>query len=216
MQRVVEPELMDEVAQVAAYAGADFAASDQALVERLAQVAGARSFARAVDLGCGPGNITLRLQARFPGLELLGLDGAPRMIEAARARSGVGGPRFEVCAFPSPDAPRDCDLVVSNSLLHHLHDPSVLWDEVRRRAAPGAFVFVADLYRPETPQDALRMVELYTVSEPEVLRTDFHNSLLAAFSDEELRAQLEAAGLGHFTVEYPDDRHVFIFGAIEG
>jgi trans-aconitate 2-methyltransferase len=215
MERVVEPELMDEAGQVAAYAEADFAASDQALVERLAAVAGPRTFARAVDLGCGPGNITFRLQARFPGLELLGLDGAPSMIAAAQARAGAAGPRFEVRRFPGVDAPRDRDLVVSNSLLHHLHEPAVLWAEVRRWAAPGAFVFVADLYRPTSTQEALRLVERYTAGAPGVLRTDFHNSLLAAFDDAELRGQLEAAGLGHFTVEYPDDRHVFLYGALE-
>ena len=36
MQRVPEPELMDEAGQVLAYAQADFAASDAAMVERLA------------------------------------------------------------------------------------------------------------------------------------------------------------------------------------
>ena len=201
---------MDEASQVAAYAEADFATSDQALVDRLAAAAEGRRFHRIVDLGCGPGNITFRLHARYPDADVLGLDGAPALIAAARSRPA--GPSFEVCRLPSAGAPRDRDLVVSNSLLHHLHDPAVLWDEVRRRAAPGAFVFVADLYRPATPQDALRMVEAYTAGEPAVLRVDFHNSLLAAFDDRELRAQLGAAGLGHLTVEYPDDRHVYLFG----
>jgi trans-aconitate 2-methyltransferase len=68
MQRTPEPELMEEAAQVKAYAAADFSASDGAVVERLAALASAAGInldttpgALLVDLGCGPGNISLRL-----------------------------------------------------------------------------------------------------------------------------------------------------------
>ncbi len=58
MERIPEPELMDGAEQVLAYAEADFAASDAALVERLAHRSGADPGVRLADLGCGPGNIT--------------------------------------------------------------------------------------------------------------------------------------------------------------
>ena len=37
------------------------------------------------DLGCGPGNLTAVLAARWPGARVLGVDSSPEMIEAARA-----------------------------------------------------------------------------------------------------------------------------------
>jgi hypothetical protein len=58
MLRIPEPELMDEAGQVLAYAQADFAASDAAMVERLAQLCGEDPGTALVDLGCGPGNIS--------------------------------------------------------------------------------------------------------------------------------------------------------------
>jgi trans-aconitate 2-methyltransferase len=41
------------------------------------------------DLGCGPGNLTAVLAARWPGARVLGVDSSPEMIEAARAELGV-------------------------------------------------------------------------------------------------------------------------------
>ncbi|MFN5160642.1 MAG: PIG-L family deacetylase, partial [Cyanobacteriota bacterium] len=73
MQRTPEPELMEQADQVAAYAAADFAASDRALLERLIERFGPDLGARLVDLGCGPGNISFLLAERFPAAEVLGL-----------------------------------------------------------------------------------------------------------------------------------------------
>ena len=53
MQRTPEPELMDEAGQVLAYAHADFAASDAAMVERLGQLCGDDPGTALLDLGCG-------------------------------------------------------------------------------------------------------------------------------------------------------------------
>jgi trans-aconitate 2-methyltransferase len=41
------------------------------------------------DLGCGPGNLTAVLAARWPGARVLGVDSSPEMIEAARAELGA-------------------------------------------------------------------------------------------------------------------------------
>ncbi|KOS20547.1 Trans-aconitate 2-methyltransferase [Escovopsis weberi] len=50
--------------------------------------------ARIVDLGCGPGNSTQLLAARFPRAHVLGIDSSPNMIAAARA--ALPGAHFEV------------------------------------------------------------------------------------------------------------------------
>ena len=43
------------------------------------------------DLGCGPGNLTAALAARWPAARVLGVDNSPEMIGAARAEAGTPG-----------------------------------------------------------------------------------------------------------------------------
>jgi ABC-type ATPase with predicted acetyltransferase domain len=70
-----------------------------------------------------------------------------------------------------------------------------------------------DLLRPETRQEAKDKVACYANDEPEILQRDFYQSLLAAFTLEEIHRQLHQACLD-FTVTQSSDRHVFITGRI--
>ncbi len=109
-----------------------------------------------------------------------------------------------------PDAP--FDTVISNSLLHHLKAADALWEEIKRVAKPGAQVFVMDLMRPATEDQARWMVDAYAAGEPEVLRHDFFHSLKAAYTLDEVQAQLQAADLAHLEVAASSDRHIIVFG----
>ena len=86
---------------------------------------------------------------------------------------------------------------MSNSLLHHLHDPLVLWRAVLGHGAPGAAVLVMDLYRPESTGAAQEIVEAYAGEEPEVLKRDFYNSFVPHSTPAEVREQLARAGSAH-------------------
>jgi 2-polyprenyl-3-methyl-5-hydroxy-6-metoxy-1,4-benzoquinol methylase len=104
------------------------------------------------------------------------------------------------------------DLVFSNSLLHHLPDPMVLWNKIKEVSSPETYIFIMDLLRPETIEEAVKLKALYVRGEPEVLQKDFYNSLLAAFEIDEVREQLPQAGLGKLEVQQITDRHIIIFG----
>ena len=106
------------------------------------------------------------------------------------------------------------DAVISNSLLHHLPDPSVLWLELRRLVRPGAPVLVTDLTRPASSAAARAIVDTYAPDEPEILQEDFYVSLLAAFTPNEVSSQLAAAGLEYLTVELISDRHLAVHGVL--
>jgi hypothetical protein len=55
-------------------------------------------------------------------------------------------------------------------------------------------------------------VDEYAGTEPEILKRDFFNSLLAAFRPEEIMEQLAQAGLAPFRVEAVGDRHIIVYG----
>jgi len=222
MPRIPEPELMDAVEQAEAYAGADFDGPNSAFVEHVMATLGGQPFAgRALDLGCGPADICLRLAARYPHASIDALDGSAPMLDCARRALAAADPalagriRLIHALLPAQDlSAAGYDLVVSNSLLHHLHDPGVLWDTVKQAGTRGARVVVMDLFRAASTAAAADIVARYAGEEPEVLRTDFYNSLLAAFTPDEVRAQLAAAGLGHLTVTTVSDRHLLVAGTL--
>jgi len=70
-----------------------------------------------VDLGCGPGDLTVDLSRRWPGAALHGVDSSPEMIEAARKWEGQPGLSFELADLRDwrPAAP--VDVLVANAVL---------------------------------------------------------------------------------------------------
>ena len=107
--------------------------------------------ARVLEVGCGPGHLSIRL-ARL-GFEVAGLDLDPAMIARAQAnadRLGNGGdqrrPSFlvgDVAAVAFPD--ESCDLVVSTLSMHHWADPTAGLAEIGRVLRPGARALNMDI-----------------------------------------------------------------------
>jgi hypothetical protein len=102
---------------------------------------------------------------------------------------------------------------LSNSLLHHLPDAQTLWSSIKQYGHKGTHVFIMDLLRPPSVDEAKSMINKYVAQEPDILQRDFYNSLLAAFSLDEINFQLENARL-NLTVKQISDRHVFIYGIL--
>lgn len=220
MKRRPEPaELMDGVEQAQAYAAADFNASNTLFIELLRRlVRGPLTGALALDLGCGPADIVIRLLRAYPSITCDALDGSRPMLDLAQqalnALPGLAArARLLHDVIPSAQLPRQhYDLVLSNSLLHHLPDPAVLWQTVRETAKPGAPVLIMDLMRPASAGWVEALVETYAGRESEILRRDFRHSLYAAFEPAEVSAQLAAAGLDSLEVAVVSDRHLAVMG----
>jgi ubiquinone/menaquinone biosynthesis C-methylase UbiE len=202
---------------VKAYAEADFADVNQAFVERLVEIAGSRGEVTALDLGTGPGDIPLRLLRARPNWRVVAADASPGMLDYARravAGAGLGGSIHLVLADAKalPFGSGAFDVVFSNSILHHITGVGRFWEEVRRVGKRGAGVLLRDLARPGSPAEARRIVQLYSAHEPELLQEEYYRSLLSAYTPEEVRAQLAAAGLSTLHVAMVSDRHWDVWG----
>ena len=222
MKRIVEPELMSTEEQARAYAEAHFAAAHSSYPKLFAQKFPRRpSRAFVLDLGCGPCDVTLRFAKANPGYTFHAVDGSAAMLKYAqtcRARERGLSRRLRLIEGFIPGAPiprRTYDVILSSSFLHHLHDPQVLWQTVRKYARRGTIIFVPDLRRSPSRAKAKAMTRKYSGTEPEVLKRDFFNSLLAAFTPAEVRRQLKEAGLHGLAVEIISDRHLLVFGKIK-
>jgi SAM-dependent methyltransferase len=92
-----------------------------------------------LDLGCGDGQLTLRLATT--GARVTGVDLSPEMLSAARAR---GVDAREGSAELLPFADRSFDAVFSNAVLHWIRNQDAMMAEVRRVLQPGGR-FVAEM-----------------------------------------------------------------------
>ena len=217
MDRVLEPELMTGEDQALAYAKADFALVNQGFVNRFRAGFPKAIGGAMVDLGCGPGDIPVRFARTLPGFTITAVDGSEPMIALAKQAAKQAGVEERVhprCArLPMLPLPlQSFDAIVSNSLLHHMPDPHLFWNEVVRLGKPGAAVLIMDLFRPESPERAHEIVEQYSGDEAPVLKEDFFNSLCAAFTLREIRYQIRARGLGGLVCELASDRHWVVWG----
>jgi ubiquinone/menaquinone biosynthesis C-methylase UbiE len=219
IKRTPEPEeLMDRRDQAEAYAAADFSEANTLFLDLLASMAEAAPGGRALDLGCGPADIPVRLAQRYPALHIDAVDGAQAMLELARQALDTlpdVQPRIRLICDLLPCtglSSRAYDVVMSNSLLHHLADPALMWETLNRRAKPGALVLVMDLARPDSVAAVDELVDRYAADAPPVLWQDFRNSLFAAYRVDEVEAQLDAAGLSHLHVRRVSDRHLAVSG----
>ena len=218
MERIPEPDLMDEPAQALAYARADFEEPHQALIDKLKSLfPSLPTQGVALDLGCGPGDISIRFAQAFPAWNVDGVDGAASMLNLGRedikARELDSRIQLYEVYLPQDSAPKEAyDFIFSNSLLHHLAEPMDLWRSLLALSQSHTPVFIMDLMRPESREQAEAMKLKYAAGEPEVLQTDFFNSLLAAYSLDEVRGQLESIGLSHLNLEATSDRHWIAWG----
>ena len=173
-----------------------------------------------IDLGCGPGNIALLLVQRWQQIEVVGIDGAPKMLALAKARGQSLGSdqarrlHWQQACLPDPSLPVGFSAAVSNSLLHHLHEPGVLWESIKQVAAPGCVVVIHDLRRPNSEEELQQLVERHAATAPPVLKRDYEASLRAAFSAEEVQQQLLEAQLPQLKVIEREDRYLTVWGQL--
>ncbi len=218
MNRILEPELMEDEAQVLAYAAADFEEVNQGFLDRFREYFPEFTEGHILDLGCGPGDIPVRLARALPSCRITGVDASEPMIGLAGVAVKQAGLAdrisFRCERFQGVSLIEPVDAVVSNSLLHHVPNPLQFWYRLRQLVKPGSPVLVMDLLRPDSPEEAQAIVDRNAAKEPEILRRDFYNSLLAAFTEDEVAAQLAEMNLSRLIVDVVDDRHWVVSGII--
>jgi trans-aconitate 2-methyltransferase len=107
-------------------------------VDLLARVR-AGTASRVVDLGCGPGNLTALLAARWPGADVLGVDSSVPMVEKATA-AGLAGVRFAVGDVRTWQPERPVDVLVSNATLQWVPGHLELLPRLVGMVAPGGWL----------------------------------------------------------------------------
>lgn len=158
-----------------------------------------------LDLGCGSGRLLARLAHSRPDARVIGLDLSEPMLETGRqvlAREGLADRvelrRADITDFGA-EVPESVDVISCNFALHHLPTADVarrcLEEIARARSRMGCAVWIADFARLRHPGTWPAFTSMLNWPGP-VVHSDAIESERAAFSEPELTALLERAGLG--------------------
>ena len=167
----------------------------------LDRVAEARPGAKALDLGCGTGVVTVALARR--GFQVTGIDHSAEMLAIAeRKLADVGLEAVletgDVRALRFGDGEFDC--VTVQGLLHHLEEPARCLSELSRVLRPGGFFYVSEPCRDETAVKRVLHSIWRLLRRPAPAGTDVE-SVEEPVSAHELRSTLDELGL-EYDVEF--------------
>lgn len=210
IERILEPEVMDSVAEARDYDAMDHSEVNRLFVDEFLAVAGqAREI---LDLGTGTAQIPIELCHRCDGCRVMAVDASVSMLDIARGNIDVAGvldriqlQQVDAKAMEFSDAMFDA--VMSNSIIHHIPEPKVCLQEAVRVTRPGGTLFFRDLLRPSSTAELQSLVDRYTGDEIEHAQRMFGESLHAALSLKEIRNLVESMGFKPETVQQSSDRH---------
>ena len=227
MKRTPEPELMQSPSQVRAYADADFSRSDSmvvnALEKYLKKVGKTLNKSDLIfDIACGPGNIAERIAKNWPFVNVVGIDGSKEMLNEAEKKlsknltKNLSYQLIDINSIAKGEThfPFKADVLVSNSALHHFHDPYRFWSALKILGKTKCMHIHRDLIRPSSVEIAFEIKEKYLSNSPEILKKDFYASLKASFTVNEVTQQLIDAGLSQLEVFQVDELYFEIIGCI--
>ena len=229
IQRVLEPEVMDSPQDAEDYDRMDHSAVNRLFVEDLLAVLNSergtgnselnssalrvpRSELDVLDLGTGTAQIPIELCRRYAGCRVMAADAATSMLDLARYNVEAAGliERIQLAHVDAKGLPYQdgmFDVVMSNSIVHHIAEPLGVVREAVRVTKPGGLVFFRDLLRPDTEEQLRQLVATYAADCNDHQRQLFADSLRAALSLEEVRGLVAALGYAGETVQQTSDRH---------
>ena len=189
MNRILEPEIMfDEIQCLQYYYGVP----NYVYYEKLNLFSNDILKGTVGELGCGPAVFTKILRDKYPFIEIDAYDGSATMLKLAKNHIGDLD-RINLVQEMIENIDKKYDTIISLNTLHHIHDPNIFWNTVKRMSKQNSKILIIDLVRPQDENSVEEIVNrvLGTFSENLLFRQDFINSLKAAFTKEEVEKQLK-------------------------
>ena len=210
LDRVLEPEVMDTAEEARDYDSMDHATVNQNFAAEFLTVwPGANPI---LDVGTGTAQIPIAICRQSSEAQIVAIDLADHMLELARrnvAKANLAGrirvEKADAKRFAYPGA--SFGTVISNSIIHHIPDPTFCFAEMHRVCSPGGVIFVRDLLRPDDLVTLRHLVEMYASDANAHQRKMFAESLHAALTMAEVRELVMNLGYDPNGVKPSSDRH---------
>lgn len=215
IDRVLEPEIMEDLQEAIEYNDMDFSDVNRAFVTDFVAYATQSGFELGkdiLDLGTGTARIPVELCIQVPSVRVMASDASTQMLELARYNIEIHH-MLDRIQLHRGDAKKLIfgreffDAVISNSLVHHLPECESFFAESLRVLRPSGVLFVRDLFRPESKEEVERLVAMHAGTENERSQQLFRQSLQAALTIQELAELLNRLGIESSCIRQSSDRH---------
>ena len=201
---------MDTQEAAEAYDAIGHGEVDDAFVTRA--IALGASTGHFIDVGTGPAQIPILLAQRCPHIHITAIDLSEEMLKIAKRHIAnaeltdrISLKSVDAKTLPYPD--NSFDGLISNSIVHHIHDTIRVLQEMARVVKPSGVVLIRDLIRPETPADAQAFVDRYAAGDTPQQQKLYYDSFLAAFTLSEVNQMLAQIDMPGAVVVQSTDRH---------
>ena len=209
---------MDTVEAAEAYDAMGHGEVDEAFVDRVIEL-GADT-GHFLDVGTGPAQIPILLAQRCPHIQITGIDLSEEMLKIAERHVADNGltdrislDLIDAKTLPYPD--NTFDGLISNSIVHHIHDAEMALQEMGRVVKPKGVVLIRDLIRPKTKAEAQSFVDRYAGEDTPYQQKLYYDSFLAAFTVAEVNQMLARMDMPGAVVVKSTDRHWSIERSVE-
>ena len=222
LDRRLEPEVMDTAEDAHDYDSMDHSTVNRLFVDDFLAFASASGFEtqftnqkqplEVLDVGTGTALIPIELCRRPVACRVTAIDLAAEMLKLAdlniaKARLADAIRVDRIDAKQMPYANGQFEAVISNSIVHHIPQPSAVFAEMARVLRNGGLLVVRDLLRPESLADVDHLVATYAGRENAHSQQLFRDSLHAALSLQEVRELADSHGVPKTAVSQSSDRH---------
>jgi ubiquinone/menaquinone biosynthesis C-methylase UbiE len=210
IDRILEPEVMDTWLEATAYDEMDFQSVNTAFAADAIELD--PHAVKILDAGTGTARIPILMCQQRPQYLFTGVDLAQSMliigqrnVESAQLTQRIRLERVDSKRMPYPDL--EYDMVISNSLVHHLPEPLSFFQEVKRLVKPDGAILIRDLIRPESDREIDNLVsqlgEEYDPRQQEL----FRDSLKAALTLTEVQSLLDRVNIPNVTLDRSSNLH---------
>ena len=222
LDRRLEPEVMDTAEDAHDYDSMDHSTVNRLFVDDFLAFASASGFEtqftnqkqplEVLDVGTGTALIPIELCRRPVACRVTAIDLAAEMLKLAdlniaKARLADAIRVDRIDAKQMPYANGQFEAVISNSIVHHIPQPSAVFAEMARVLRNDGLLFVRDLLRPESLAEVDHLVATYAGRENAHSQQLFRDSLHAALSLQEVRELADSHGVPKTAVSQSSDRH---------
>jgi len=210
MQRVLEPEVMDTWEDAIEYDSMDFTEVNMAFAQLAVELGPSTGY--VLDVGTGTARIPILIGQMRPHWQLTAIDFSKNMLLVGARNVEAAGLQQQiqlewVDAKQMPYSDHHFDMVISNSIVHHLPDALPFFREVKRVLKPNGGILLRDLLRPADQATMDAHVSSIGAEYNDYQKKLFRDSLNASFTLDEVNHLVQAAGLEGVKVYQSSERH---------